>query len=69
MALDLLGAVNRGEDPSEKRNQRKKAGTFEELAHLHIEMHAKPNKKLASVKEDTRILDTYTVTGLGQEKV
>ena len=68
MALDLLGAVNRGEDPSEKRNQRKKAGTFEELAHLYIEMHAKPNKKLASVKEDTRILDTYLLPVWGRRK-
>ena len=68
MALGLLGEVNRGEDPSEKRNQRKKAGTFKELAHLYLEMHAKPNKKPKSIKEDARILNAYLLPAWGRRK-
>ena len=31
-------------------------------------MHAKPNKKPASIKEDTRILDTYLLPAWGRRK-
>jgi len=68
MALDLLGEANEGEDPSEKRQQEKNAGTFEELAQLYLEMHARPNKKPASIKEDTRILNTYLLPAWGRRK-
>ena len=68
MALDLLGEARGGEDPSEKRQQEKNAGTFEELAQLYLEMHARPNKKPASIKEDTRILDTYLLPAWGRRK-
>ena len=72
-AFGVLGAVERGEDPAEKRKQDRNAGTFEELAQLYLEMHARPNKKPASIKEDTRILNTYLKTtrklsdGIGQQ--
>ncbi len=68
MALDLLGEANGGEDPSEKRQQEKNAGTFEELAQLYLEMHARPHKKPASIKEDTRILDTYLLPAWDRRK-
>ncbi|MDA2927437.1 site-specific integrase [Acidobacteria bacterium AH-259-G07] len=68
MALALLGEANEGEDPSEKRQQEKNAGTFEELAQLYLEMHARPHKKPASIKEDTRILNTYLLPAWGRRK-
>ena len=67
-AFKLLGAVQRGEDPAEERRQERQAGTFEELAELYLERHAKPNKKPASIKEDTRILNTYLLPVWGRRK-
>lgn len=67
-AFDLLGAVERGEDPAEKRKQERSAGTFEELAQLYLEMHARPHKKPAGIKEDTRILNTYLLPAWGRRK-
>ena len=67
-AFRVLGAVERGEDPAEKRKQDRNAGTFEELAQLYLEMHARPNKKPASIKEDTRILTTYLLPAWGRRK-
>ena len=58
-AFNLLGAVQRGEDPAEQRRQERRAGTFEELGELYLERHARPYKKPASIKEDTRMLKTY----------
>jgi integrase len=68
MALDLLGEARGGEDPSEKRQQEKNAGTFGELAQSYLEMHAIPHKKAASIKEDTRILNTYLLPAWGRRK-
>ncbi len=48
-AFGVLGSVERGEDPAEKRKHDRNAGTFEELAQLYLEMHARPNKKPASI--------------------
>ena len=67
-AFKLLGAVQRGEDPAEERRQERQAGTFEELAELYLERHARPNKKPASIKEDTRILNTYLLPVWGRRK-
>ena len=67
-AFKLLGAVQRGDDPAEKRTQERGAGTFEELAELYLERHAKPLKKPASIKEDTRILNTYLLPVWGRRR-
>ena len=67
-AFKLLGAVQRGEDPAEERRQERRAGTFEELAELYLERHARPNKKPASIKEDTRILNTYLLPAWSRRK-
>jgi len=66
-AFRFLGAVQRGEDPAEKRTQERGAGTFEELADLYLERHARPLKKPASIKEDTRILNTYLLPVWGRK--
>ena len=67
-AFELLGAVQRGEDPARDRKQKHKAGTFEELAELYLERHARPHKKPSSVREDTRILNTYLLPAWGRRK-
>ena len=67
-AFDLLRVVERGKDPAEERKQKRNARTFEELAQLYLEMHALPNKKPASIKEDTRILNTYLLPAWGRRK-
>ncbi len=68
MALDLLREANAGEDPSEKRQQERNAGTFVEVAELYLERHARPHKRPASIKEDTRILNTYLLPAWGRRK-
>ena len=68
VALEQLGETNKGEDPAEKRRQENNAGTFEELAQSYLDLHARPNKKPASIKEDTRILDTYLLPAWGRRK-
>jgi len=65
-AFKMLGAVQRGEDVAEQRQQERKAGSFEELAELYLERHARPHKKPASIKEDTRILNTYLLPVWGR---
>ena len=67
-AFELLGAVQRGEDPARDRKQKHSAGTFEELAELYLERHARPHKKPSSVREDTRILNTYLLPAWGRRK-
>ena len=67
-AFELLGAVQRGEDPARDREQKHRAGTFEELAELYLERHARPHKKPSSVREDTRILNTYLLPAWGRRK-
>ena len=67
-AFNLLGAVQRGEDPAEDRRRDHQAGTFEELAELYLERHARPYKKPASIKEDTRILNTYLLPAWRRRK-
>ena len=67
-AFELLGAVQRGEDPASDRKQKHNAGTFEELAELYLERHARPHKKPSSVREDTRILNTYLLPAWGRRK-
>ena len=67
-AFAHLGAVQRGDDPAEERIRSRKAGTFEELAELYLERHARPHKKPASIKEDTRILNTYLLPAWGRRK-
>ncbi len=67
-AFKFLGAVQRGEDPAEKRTQERGAGTFEELAELYLERHARPLKKPASIKEDTRILNAYLLPFWGRRR-
>ena len=68
MALDVLREVNRGEDPAEKRYQGKKAATFKKIADYYIERHALPNKSPSSIKEDTRIINTYLLPVWGRRK-
>ena len=67
-AFELLGAVQRGEDPASDRKQKHNAGTFKELAELYLERHARPHKKPSSVREDTRILNTYLLPAWGRRK-
>ena len=67
-ALNLMGEATAGEDPAEKVRQENNAATFEELAQLYLDLHARPHKKPASIKEDTRILDTYLLPAWGRRK-
>jgi integrase len=50
----VRGAVVEGHDPATEKRDRREAGTFAELAHEYIELHAKPRKR--SWREDYRIL-------------
>ena len=65
-AFNLLGAVQRGVDPAEERQQESRAGTFEELAELHLERHAVPHEKPSSIVEDTLILNRYRLPVRGR---
>ena len=51
-AFSLLGTVERGEDPAEKRKQDRTAGTFEELAQIYL-----------GLGDDERTLDVLEKAG------
>jgi integrase len=67
MALDLLGEVNGGKDPAEKRNQGRKSKTFKELADDY-KARRLPKLREATSKEYTRIIDTYLLPVWGKRK-
>ena len=64
-----LVKVDKGEDPAQRRVLQKKAETFEELADLYLELHAKPNKKPSGYKNDKGAIDRDLVPAIGHMKV
>jgi integrase len=55
IARDTLRDVAKGKDPQQEKKAERQAMTFEELAELYIERHAKVKKK--RWREDQRIID------------
>ncbi len=55
-ARRYLGDVANGNDPAADRAQAKAAASFEELAALYLERHARLNKSPRSVREDEQML-------------
>jgi integrase len=52
----LLGAIQRGADPSGDAKAKRKAETISELCDRYVEEHATPHKKPESVKSDKRLI-------------
>jgi integrase len=52
----LLGAIERGADPSGDAKAKRKAGTISEMCDRYFEEHATPHKKPESVKSDERLI-------------
>jgi integrase len=69
MAVQLLAAVDRGEDPSEQRFASLHAPTLEEFAARYIEDHAEKKKKASSVGEDRKLLRRYLLPAFGKRKM
>ena len=65
-AKQINARVVRGEDPANKKREEKKADTFEELAHLYMVRHAKPNKR--TWREDEKMLNKDLLPELGSMK-
>ena len=68
-AQHWLGIVADGGDPSASRNFSRKSLTMKELTDQYIADHAKPNKKLSSVKSDQSLIDNHILPRFQYRKV
>jgi integrase len=68
-ALEVLGAVRRGDDPAGDRTSYRKAPTIADLAERFMREHARPKKKPTSIETDKRVWELHVVPRLGKAKV
>jgi Arm DNA-binding domain len=61
LAKDKLADVQKGGDPSSERRDARAAGTFAHLTERYLTEYAARNKKLSSIKEDTRNINRELV--------
>ncbi len=69
MAMDVLGRVRRGEDPSGERLAYRQAPTMTDLAERFMSEHARPKKKPSSVRNAQRTWEIHVLPTLGKRKV
>jgi integrase len=60
-ALEILGEVARGNDPSEEKHKIKKAVRFNELAREYLEIHAKTKKRKSSLRNDVSTINNILI--------
>jgi integrase len=68
-ARQLLAAVERGEDPSQERQDRRKAATVDVLCERFFDEHAEERCKPATRYEYRRTIDLFIKPALGSMKV
>lgn len=68
-ARQHLADVAKGENPSEERQEARKAPTVEVLASDYMERHARPNKRPKSVREDQYMITTFILPAIASRKV
>jgi len=69
LARELLGDVAHGEDPSQDRQEKRRAPTMADLADRYLREHAEPHKKPSSTDHDRRNLRLHILPRLGTKKV
>jgi integrase len=69
LALDLLGQVREGRDPSAERKERKPVTTMADLFAEYLEKHARPKKARRSVAEDECLWRLHLEPALGDLKL
>jgi integrase len=69
LAVQLLAAVDRGEDPSEQRFAALRAPTLEEFAERYLAEHAATKKKPSSVTADRKLLRRFILPAFGKRKM
>jgi integrase len=69
LAKGAAVAVQKGEDPSSKRQDARKAATVADLAERYLEQHAAAKKKERSIAEDRRILAKYVLPSMKAHRV
>ena len=67
-AVQLLAAVDRGEDPAEMRRAGRQGITVAELADRYMQEHALVKKKASSAAQDRLNLDKYILPAMGSLK-
>ncbi len=68
-ALDSLGEVRDGADPSKTRQDEFRSPRMSDLFDRYLERHAKPKKKPASVESDSRMWRLHVKPELGRVRV
>lgn len=68
-ARDDLVSVRKGIDPAAQRRKAREAETMQQLAELYLDRHARPHKKLSSIRNDQAILKNRILPALGKRKV
>jgi integrase len=68
-ARKILTSAVYGTDPADEKRQRRIAPTLSELWDDYLTLHARPNKRPASVAEDERVWKTIIKPELGSAKV
>lgn len=68
-ALDVLAAVNKGENPAEARASNRKDPTIAEFSQRYLSDHATVKKKPKSVAQDRRMLEKIILPKLGRVKL
>ena len=68
-ARRLLGDVRRGDDPAEKRQEKRQEPTLIEISERYLIEHAELKKKPRSVHEDRRLLKKVILPALGARKI
>lgn len=68
-AKQLSLKISLGEDPAAINKEKKKQNTIADLAREYLELHAKVNKRVKSIKEDSRIISSIILPKFGKYKV
>lgn len=68
-AAALKVAIADGEDPAEAASERRTASTFSELADDWLQLHARPNKKAAVIRDDQFMLNSHILPELGTMRI
>ncbi len=68
-ALQMLGDIARGNDPTAEREASRRSPTFEEFSQRYLSEWAKPRKKPSGLRNDIGQLNNHILPAMGQLKL
>ena len=68
-ALQMLGDIARGNDPTAEREASRRSPTFEEFSQRYLSEWAKPRKKPSGLRNDIGQLNNHILPAMGQFKL